>query len=38
MIIKKLWHKGIGYDRRNYMGIFLFGIIPLFITRSDYRN
>jgi hypothetical protein len=36
MIIKKYWHK---YDkfrnRRNYMGIFLFGILPIYIVCSD---
>jgi hypothetical protein len=35
MIVKKYWHKGIGYSRRNYMGIFLFGFIPLYIVKSD---
>lgn len=38
MIIKKYWHKGAGFQRRNYMGIFLFGFIPLYIVRSDYRK
>ncbi len=36
MIIKKYWHK---YDkfhnRRNYMGFFLLGFIPLYIVCSD---
>ena len=35
MIIKKYWHKGYGIDRRDYVGIFLFGFIPLYIVRSD---
>jgi hypothetical protein len=35
MIVKKYWHKGHSIDRRNYMGIFLFGFIPLYIVRSD---
>lgn len=38
MIIKKYWHR---YDkfrnRRNYMGVFLFGFMPLYIVRSDYN-
>lgn len=35
MIVKKYWHKGSGYNRHDYMGIFLFGFIPLFILKSD---
>ena len=35
MIVQKYWHKGHGIDRRDYMGIFLFGFIPLYIVRSD---
>lgn len=35
MIIKKYWYR---YDkfrnRKNYMGIFLLGFIPLYIVRS----
>lgn len=37
MIVKKYWHRGAGYSRYDYCGIFLFGIIPIFIVRSDYR-
>lgn len=37
MIIKKYWHKFKFHERRNYMGIFLFGFIPLYIVRSDYN-
>ena len=35
MIVKKYWHSYKNYRRYNYMGIFLFGFIPIFITRSD---
>ena len=35
MIIKKYWHKSYVISRRNYMGIFLFGFIPLYIVISD---
>ena len=35
MIIKKYWHRFSGLYRYNYMGIFMFGIIPLYICRSD---
>ena len=36
MIIKKYWHKYTkNYSRIDYMGIFLFGFIPLYIARSD---
>ena len=35
MIIKKYWHKDFAYSSYNYMGIFLFGFIPLYIRRSD---
>lgn len=39
MIVKKQYHK---YDkfrrRRNYIGYFLFGFIPLFIQKSDFVN
>lgn len=35
MIIKKYWHKSYAVSRYNYMGIFLFGFIPLYICRSD---
>lgn len=36
MIFKKYWHKVDKYRNRiNYMGIFLFGFIPLYIVQSD---
>lgn len=36
MIYKKYWHKYTRYrDKYNYIGIFLFGFIPLYIKRSD---
>lgn len=35
MVVKRFWHKGYGLSRRDYMGIFLFGVIPLYIVRSD---
>lgn len=36
MIIKKHWHKYNRYHHRmNYIGVFLFGFIPLYIARSD---
>lgn len=36
MIIKKYWHRYDRYHhRQNYMGIFLFGFIPLYIRVSD---
>ena len=36
MIIKKYWYKRTGYGGRyDYMGIFLFGFIPLYIVRSN---
>lgn len=36
MIIKKYWHTYTRHrDRYNYFGIFLFGFIPLYISRSD---
>ncbi len=36
MIIKKYWHTYNRHrDRYNYLGIFLFGFIPLYISRSD---
>ena len=36
MIIKKYWHRFDRFrNRRNYMGIFLFGFIPLYIICSD---
>ena len=39
MIIKKYWHsyRGKYHNRYDYMGIFLFGFIPLYISRSDYQ-
>lgn len=38
MIIKKYWRKSnrLGIRHRNYVGWFLFGIIPLYIVRSDW--
>jgi len=35
MIVKKTWHGGKGKfgHQYTYMGLFLFGIIPLYITR-----
>ena len=37
MIYKKYWHKTYrSGGRRNYMGVFLFGFIPLYIVRSDF--
>lgn len=39
MIYKKYWHKTHrSGGRTNYMGIFLFGFIPLYIVRSDKIN
>lgn len=35
MIVKKYWHKYDYGKRRNFMGIFLFGFIPLYIVQSD---
>ena len=35
MIVKRYWHKGSGINRVNYMGIFLFGFIPIYIVKSD---
>lgn len=35
MIVKKYWSKEFAYSRYEYMGIFLFGFIPLYIRRSD---
>lgn len=35
MVVKRFWHRGYGVNRRNYMGIFLFGFIPLYIVKSD---
>jgi hypothetical protein len=36
MIYKKYWHRITrSRDKYNYMGIFLFGFIPLYLKRSD---
>ena len=36
MIVKKYWHTyKHQFKRSDYMGIFLFGFIPIFIIRSD---
>ena len=36
MIVKKYWHiYKHQFKRYDYMGIFLFGFIPIFIMRSD---
>ena len=35
MIVKKYWYTYKYYKRYDYMGIFLFGFIPIFIMRSD---
>lgn len=35
MIVKKYWRTYKHYKRYDYMGIFLFDFIPIFITRSD---
>lgn len=35
MIVQRYWHTNSGYLRYDYMGIFLFGFIPLYIVRSD---
>lgn len=32
MIVKKTWEKGYYTKRKTYVGYFLFGIIPLFIS------
>ena len=32
MIVKKTWYKYYGFDRKLYIGYFLFGIIPLYIS------
>ena len=34
MIYRKKWSKGYGVDRCTYDGWFLFGFIPLFISKS----
>ena len=38
MIIKKHWTRNhyLGIRQRDYVGWFLFGIIPLYIVRSDW--
>lgn len=39
MIVKREYHKYNRYRRRrNYVGYFLFGFIPLYIRRSDFVN
>jgi hypothetical protein len=35
MIVKKTWYKHKHYTRYDYMGIFLFGFIPVFINRTE---
>lgn len=35
MIVKRFWHRGYGINQRRYMGIFLLGLIPLYIAISD---
>lgn len=35
MIVKKYWHKHFINSKYEYMGIFLFGFIPIYIRRSD---
>lgn len=38
MIVKRYWSRRIGICYKyNYMGIFLFGFIPLYIERSNIR-
>lgn len=38
MIVKKYWSRRTGIcNRYDYMGIFLFGFIPLYIERSSIR-
>ena len=34
MIYKKYWHAYHNHERYNYMGIFLLGLIPLYIRRT----
>ena len=39
MIVKREYHKYDRYRRRrNYVGYFLLGFIPLYIRRSDFVN
>ena len=39
MIVKKYWHTyKHQFKRYDYMGIFLFGFIPIFIMRSDTQS
>ena len=39
MIYKKYWHNTLRKGGRyNYMGVFLFGFIPLYVVRSDRTN
>lgn len=37
MIVKKCWYKYKGSYRHTYRGIFLFGIIPLYIVRLEVK-
>lgn len=38
MIVKRYWSRRTGVcSRYDYMGIFLFGFIPLYIERSNIR-
>lgn len=36
MIVKRYWHKDTIMTRTRYMGIFLFGFIPIYIEKSDW--
>ena len=36
MIVKKHWRKYKNYRHKNYMGLFLFGIIPIYIESTDW--
>lgn len=35
MIVKKTWYKHKNHTRYDYMGIFLLGLIPVFINRTE---
>lgn len=39
MIVKRCWHAPRKRNLKiyDYVGVFLFGFIPLYIYRSDYR-
>ncbi len=36
MIYKKCWHKDSLFTRVFYTGVFLFGFIPIYISKSDF--